>query len=58
MMRYEGKTKSGSMYVRYVLVNDDTVTWDNIIRGCFSSKFDDLIPYFEVYTKVYEEGKQ
>lgn len=36
-------------YDRYVLVNDDTVSWENIERGMVSSTFGDYIPFDEVF---------
>ena len=39
-------------YVRYVLVNDDKVTWDDIIHGMLSSKFDANIPHSQIYTEL------
>ena len=37
-------------YVRYVLVNDDTVTWSQLMHGALSSRFGDYIPFHSVYT--------
>ena len=35
--------------LRYVLVNDDTVTWDALLNGMFSSRFGDWIDFQTVY---------
>lgn len=50
LMKYEGEPKAGtgalfSSYERYVLVNDDAVTWDEIEWGLFSSQLDDWISH-------------
>ena len=37
--------------IRYVLTNDNTVTWNNIIRGTASSKLGDYIDHFSIYTE-------
>lgn len=51
--RYEGKPKSTSAtfsdYVYYVLVNDSSVTWEDIEHGMFSSQMSDGIPHHTVY---------
>jgi hypothetical protein len=56
LMRYEGtpssKTAIFSDYVYYVLVNDNTVTWDDLEHGLFSSRSGDAIDFSQVYTKV------
>lgn len=36
-------------YDKYVLTDDDTVTWEEIETGMFSSHYGDYIPYEEVY---------
>ena len=42
---------------KYVLVNDDTVTWDDIWNGMISSEFGAGIKNFEVFNKYdYKEG--
>ena len=38
---------------RYVLVDDKTVTWDDLFNGMISSRFGDYIPFEEIYA-VYE----
>jgi hypothetical protein len=60
LMRYEGKAETHNAtytsYVRYVLVNDDKVTWNNIMHGMLSSQFGDNIPHRNIYTDlVYKE---
>lgn len=37
-------------YIRYVLVNDDAVTWEQLMHGVHSSRFGDYIPFCSVYT--------
>ncbi len=53
LVRYEGKLSLPYAlydgYVRYVLVNDDTVTWKEIEWGVLSSQFDDYIDHYTVY---------
>ena len=39
---------------RYVLVNDDSITWDDLINGMISSRMEDYIPFEEVIT-IYDE---
>jgi hypothetical protein len=61
LMRYEGKAETYdatyTSYVRYVLVNDDKVTWDDIMHGMLSSQFGANIPHSSIYTKlVFKEG--
>lgn len=42
-------------YIRYVLVNDDAVTWEQLMHGVYSSRFGDYIPFDAVYTDyIYE----
>ncbi len=54
LLRYEGKPGSSdaifSHYVYYVLVQDDTVTWDQIEHGMISSQSGDWIDHRTVYT--------
>jgi hypothetical protein len=62
-MRYEGKAETHdatyTSYVKYVLVNDDKVTWNDITHGMLSSQFGDYIPHSQIYTDlVYKEGGQ
>lgn len=55
MMKYEGKPESETAlyesYLRYVLTNDNTVTWEQIWRGSISSQLGDAIDYKVVYQK-------
>jgi len=37
-----------------VLVNDDSITWDDLINGMISSRMEDYIPFEEVIT-IYDE---
>lgn len=55
LMRYEGEaipTATYTSYVRYVLIDDNTVTWDDIWRGMISSQLGDAIAHESVYTDV------
>ena len=56
LMRYEGKPTSPwakyDHFLRYVLVNDDTVTWEDIQRGILSSQSGDYISHEPVYTDL------
>lgn len=63
LMRYEGKAETNystyTSYVRYVLVNDDKVTWNDILHGMVSSRLGDYIPHYQIYTRLYyKEGDQ
>ena len=40
---------------RYVLTNDNTVTWEDIVNGMLSSQSGDAIDHYSVYT-VMERG--
>lgn len=52
LMKYEGQAESPSAsyksYVRYVLTNDDTVTWQELVYGMVSSQSGDYIPHENV----------
>ena len=37
--------------IRYFLVHDNDVTWEQIVHGMFSSQFGDLIDWHTVYSK-------
>lgn len=54
MLRFEGDAPTEhatyERYVHYVLVNDDTVTWEELEWGLFSSQMGDYIPHTVVYT--------
>ena len=61
LMRYEGEAETKdaiySSYVRYVLVDDNKVTWNDIMRGLLSSRFGDYIPHYSIYTDLnYKDG--
>lgn len=53
LVKYEGQPKSTtalfSDYTYYVLVNDNTVTWEDIEHGMLSSKLGDGIDHYQVY---------
>ncbi|MBO4560159.1 MAG: hypothetical protein J5712_08780 [Lachnospiraceae bacterium] len=55
LMHYTGKPRSQtalfSEYDKYVLVNDDTLTWERIQWGMLSSQLGDYVPYTEVYNE-------
>lgn len=55
LMKYEGEPESETAlyesYVRYVLTNDNTVTWEQIWRGMISSQLGDGIDHKVVYQK-------
>ncbi len=56
LKRYTGKPTSSSStfssYEYYVLVNDVSVTWEQIEYGMFSSKWGDRIDHYSVYTNL------
>ena len=56
LMRYEGEPSSQwalfDRYVRYVLVNDNTLTWEDIEYGMFSSQMGDYIDHNTVYVDL------
>lgn len=52
LMRYEGEpvpSATFSRYVRYVLIDDNTVTWDDIWRGLLSSQSNAAIDHTCIY---------
>ena len=53
-MRYEGKPESKTAaydsFLRYVLTNDESVTWEEIFSGMVSSQFGAYIDHYSVYT--------
>ena len=55
LMKYEGEPESETAlyesYLRYVLTNDNTVTWEQIWRGLASSKVGEAIDHQVVYQK-------
>ncbi len=59
LMKYEGQAESPDAsyhsYIRYVLTNDDKVTWQELMHGMLSSQLGDYIDHQSVYTDlVYE----
>lgn len=56
LMHYTGvprqETALFTSYDRYVLVNDDSVTWEDLQRGMFSSTLGDYIPFYEAYCEL------
>lgn len=54
LKKYEDKAETpGAVYdsyVRYVLVNDDSVTWEQLMHGMYSSQLEAHIPFHSVYT--------
>lgn len=59
LMHYTGRTPSVNArytnYEHYVLVNDDTVTWEQIEHGMLSADFRDQIPHHTVFTSFFNE---
>lgn len=53
LMHYTGTPRSQTAlfteYDRYVLVNDDSVSWEDLEMGMVSSRFGDIIPFTEVF---------
>ncbi|MBQ6551107.1 MAG: hypothetical protein IJL78_06850 [Lachnospiraceae bacterium] len=52
LMHYTGKLPATAVYSDYdyyVLVDDDTVTWEDIEHGIFSSQYGDFIPHCALY---------
>lgn len=59
LMKYEGPAESPGAsyqsYTRYVLTNDDNVTWQELMYGMFSSQMGDYIDHISVCTDfIYE----
>lgn len=56
LVKYTGKPRSSSAvfseYVYYVLVNDNSVTWEDIEDGMFSSQSDAWIDHYKVYSDL------
>jgi hypothetical protein len=56
LMKYEGEPRSKwavfSEYLYYVLTNDESVTWEDIEDGMFSSLMGDQIDHYRVYTDL------
>ena len=61
LKKYEDKAESpGALYdsyIRYVLVNDDSVTWEQLMHGALSSQFGAGIPFHSVYTDYIYNGQ-
>lgn len=62
LMRYTGnapKQTSATFdtYLRYVLTNDNTVTWEELQWGMFSSQFGDYIDHFTIYTDLERDAE-
>lgn len=59
LMKYEGQAESpGAVYksyVRYVLTNDNKVTWQELMHGMSSSRFGDYIEHKSVCTNLIYE---
>lgn len=61
LMHYEGKTTPPArpfLYERFVLVNDETLTWDRIEWGMLSSQFGDSVPHHIVASVLYTEASE
>ena len=59
LMKYEGtlSAKMPQTATRYVLTNDNTVTWDDLLWGLLSSQYGDYIDHFSIYTDTEIENK-
>lgn len=59
LLRYEGQAESSNAlyksFVRYVLTNDDTVTWQELVQGLISSRYGDYIDHLSVCTDLIYE---
>lgn len=59
LMKYEGQAESPDAvyksYVRYVLTNDNKVTWQELMHGMLSSRFGDYIEHKSVCTDLIYE---
>lgn len=59
IMKYEGQAESLDAlyhsYIRYVLTNDDRVTWQELMYGMISSQLGDCMDYTSVYTDLIYE---
>nr|MBQ6241024.1 hypothetical protein [Lachnospiraceae bacterium] len=61
LMHYEGKTTPPArpfLYEHFVLVDDDTLTWDRIEWGMLSSQFGDAVPHHNIATRLYTEASE
>ena len=58
-MKYEGQAESPdasyNSYIRYVLTNDDKVTWQELMHGMLSSQLGDYIDHQSVCTDLIYE---
>ena len=56
LMHYTGEASTAQAtfdtYSRYVLVNNNNVTWEEILKGAFSSQFGDYIDHHSVYVDL------
>lgn len=56
LIKYDGQPSSVSAlfskYTYYVLVNDNTITWDDIEHGMLSSQLGDYIDHYLVYSDL------
>lgn len=59
LMKYEGEAETASApydsYLRYVLTNDDTVSWDDIMHGMVSAVAEDYIDHSVVYVDLIQK---
>lgn len=59
IMKYEGPAESPDAlyqsYIRYVLTNDEKVTWQELTHGMFSSQMGDYIDHMSVCTDLIDE---
>lgn len=56
LMKYEGPSETPyaeyKSYIRYVLTNDSTVSWEELQWSTYSSLYEDKIDYNTVYTDL------
>ena len=56
LVKYEGEPTSETAvfnsYLYYVLVNDDTLTWEEIEQGLLSSQYGAAIDHYRVYSEL------
>ena len=59
LMKYEGPPESPyavyKSYIRYVLTDDDTVTWQELMNGLVSSQLGEYIAHQSVCTELFYE---
>lgn len=46
LQKMEEQTDTGERIVRYALVNDESVTWEQIVNGMLSSRSDDWVEHY------------